>query len=83
MARRAETRVVNAAGAAQGVVPVTFPAASTIFTSPSQYHLSNTRYRRRRINRFADGWTEARELKARRSDRQAAIADSPNAAPQS
>ena len=44
MATRAETRVVNAAGAAQGIVLVTFPAASTIFTSPSQYHLSDTQY---------------------------------------
>src|SRR5690348_4455936 len=44
MATRAETRVVNCAGAAQGIVLVTFPAASTIFTSPDQYGLSNTQY---------------------------------------
>ena len=44
MATRAETRVVNAAGAAQGIVLVTFPAASTIFTSADQYDLSNTQY---------------------------------------
>lgn len=44
MATRAEARVVNAAGAAQGIVLVTFPAASTIFTSPSQYDLTNTQY---------------------------------------
>ena len=44
MAARAETRVVYAAGAAQGIVLVTFPAASTIFTSPSQYGLSDTQY---------------------------------------
>ena len=44
MATRAESRVVNAAGAAQGVVLVTFPAASTIFTSVDQYDLSNTQY---------------------------------------
>jgi MFS family permease len=44
MATRAETRVVYAAGAAQGIVLVTFPAASTIFTSPSGYGLSNTQY---------------------------------------
>jgi MFS family permease len=40
----AETRVVNAAGAAQGIVLVTFPAASTIFTSADEYDLSNTQY---------------------------------------
>ena len=44
MATRTEARVVYAAGAAQGIVLVTFPAASTIFTSPSQYGLSNTQY---------------------------------------
>jgi MFS family permease len=44
MPTRAETRVVNAAGAAQGIVLVTFPAASTIFTSPHEYDLSNTQY---------------------------------------
>ncbi len=44
MATRTETRVVNAAGAAQGIVLVTFPAASTIFTSPDEYDLSNTQY---------------------------------------
>jgi MFS family permease len=44
MATVAEKRVVNAAGAAQGIVLVTFPAASTIFTSPSEYGLSNTQY---------------------------------------
>jgi MFS family permease len=44
MARRAETSVVYAAGAVQGIVLVTFPAASTIFTDPDQYGLSNTQY---------------------------------------
>src|SRR4029079_12552810 len=44
MATRTETRVVNAAGAAQGIVLVTFPAASTIFTSPQEYDLSTTQY---------------------------------------
>jgi MFS family permease len=44
MATRAETRVVNVAGAAQGIVLVTFPAASTIFTKASEYDLSNTQY---------------------------------------
>jgi fucose permease len=44
MATRTETRVVNAAGAAQGIVLVTFPAASTIFTSAERYDLSNTQY---------------------------------------
>jgi MFS family permease len=36
--------VVNAAGAVQGVVLVTFPAASTIFTSKAEYGLSSTQY---------------------------------------
>ena len=44
MVTRAETRVVYAAGAAQGIVLVTFPAASTIFTSPHEYDLSDTQY---------------------------------------
>jgi MFS family permease len=39
-----ETSVVYAAGAVQGIVLVTFPAASTIFTDPNQYDLSNTQY---------------------------------------
>jgi predicted MFS family arabinose efflux permease len=44
MATRAETSAVYAAGAVQGIVLVTFPAASTIFTSPDEYGLSNTQY---------------------------------------
>jgi MFS family permease len=43
-ATRAEISVVNAAGAVQGIVLVTFPAASTIFTDPDRYDLSNTQY---------------------------------------
>jgi MFS family permease len=43
-ASRAETSAVYAAGAVQGIVLVTFPAASTIFTSPDEYGLSNTQY---------------------------------------
>jgi Major Facilitator Superfamily len=41
---RAESRAVYAAGLVQGVVLVTFPAASTIFTAPGGYGLSSTRY---------------------------------------
>src|SRR5262245_29613004 len=44
MATRAETSVVYAAGAVQGIVLVTFPAASTIFTDPDRYDLSNSQY---------------------------------------
>jgi fucose permease len=44
MATRAETSVVYAAAAVQGVVLVTFPAASAIFTDPERYDLSNTQY---------------------------------------
>jgi MFS family permease len=44
MSSQAESRTVYAAGLVQGVVLVTFPAASTIFTSSSQYGLSNTQY---------------------------------------
>jgi len=43
-ATRTEEWVVYAAGAVQGIVLVTFPAASTIFTDPDQYGLSNTQY---------------------------------------
>ena len=44
MASRAETRVVNLAGLVQGITLVTFPAAGTIFTDPTEYDLSNTQY---------------------------------------
>jgi MFS family permease len=44
MATRTESKVVYAAGVAQGIVLVTFPAASTIFTDPAEYDLSNTQY---------------------------------------
>src|SRR6516165_8691070 len=44
MATRAEISAVNGAGLIQGITLVTFPAASTIFTEPSQYGLSNTQY---------------------------------------
>jgi MFS family permease len=44
MATKAEVNAVYAAGLIQGVALVTFPAASTIFTDPSQYGLSNTQY---------------------------------------
>lgn len=44
MASRLESTVVYAAGAVQGIVLVTFPAASTIFTSPTEYGLSSTQY---------------------------------------
>jgi MFS family permease len=44
MPSRTERFVVYIAGAAQGIVLVTFPAASTVFTSPAEYGLSNTRY---------------------------------------
>jgi MFS family permease len=44
MATRTETNTVYAAGLIQGIALVTFPAASTIFTDPSEYGLSNTQY---------------------------------------
>src|SRR5262245_12159189 len=44
MATPAESRVVYAAGLAQGIVLVTFPAAGTIFTDPAQYGLSGSQY---------------------------------------
>jgi MFS family permease len=44
MATRAETNAVYAAGLIQGITLVTFPAASTIFTEPSQYGLSSSQY---------------------------------------
>ena len=44
MASRAETSAVYGAGIVQGIALVTFPAASTIFTDPSEYDLSNTQY---------------------------------------
>jgi MFS family permease len=44
MASRLEGNTVYAAGLVQGVVLVTFPAASTIFTDPAQYDLTNSQY---------------------------------------
>ena len=44
MATPAESRVVYGAGLAQGIVLVTFPAASTVLTDPSEYDLSSTQY---------------------------------------
>jgi len=44
VASRQETRVVYGAAVVQGIVLVTFPAASTIFTDPDEYDLSNTQY---------------------------------------
>jgi len=44
MSTRLESGVVYAAGGVQGIVLVTFPAASTIFTSSTEYGLSSTQY---------------------------------------
>src|SRR5499427_6115712 len=44
MASRTERSIINAAGLVQGIVLVTFPAASTIFTDKSQYGLSSSQY---------------------------------------
>ena len=44
MATQTERRVVYAAGMVQGIALVTFPAASTILTDPSEYDLTNTQY---------------------------------------
>jgi MFS family permease len=44
MATSTETRVVYGAGLVQGIVLVTFPAASTIFTDPDEYDLSRSQY---------------------------------------
>ena len=44
MSTRTETNTVYAAGLVQGIVLVTFPAASTVFTDPSEYDLSSSRY---------------------------------------
>ena len=44
MASRSELRVVGVAAVVHGVALVTFPAASTVFTSPSDYGLTSTEY---------------------------------------
>ena len=44
MASKTERTIVNAAGLVQGIVLVTFPAASTIFTEKSEYGLSSSQY---------------------------------------
>jgi MFS family permease len=44
MATPTENKVVYAAGLVQGIVLVTFPAASTIFTDPDEYDLSSSQY---------------------------------------
>jgi MFS family permease len=44
MASKTERATVNGAGLVQGIVLVTFPAASTIFTSKGEYGLSSSQY---------------------------------------
>ena len=44
MATKREATVVYVAGLVQGIVLVTFPAASTIFTDPKEYDLSSSQY---------------------------------------
>jgi len=44
MASKREATAVYVAGLVQGIVLVTFPAASTIFTDPNEYDLSSTQY---------------------------------------
>ncbi len=44
MPSRAESATVQVAGLVQGIVLVTFPAASTIFTNSSDYNLSRSEY---------------------------------------
>ncbi len=44
MSRSRETVTVNAAGLVQGIALVTFPAASTVFTSRAHYDLSSSQY---------------------------------------
>ena len=44
MATSRESTVIYGAGLVQGIALVTFPAASTIFTEPSGYDLSSSRY---------------------------------------
>ena len=44
MGVRGQSAVVNAAGLVQGIALVTFPAASTIFTSRGSYDLSRSQY---------------------------------------
>ena len=44
MATQAERTVVSVAGVVQGIALVTFQAASTILTDPSEYDLSTTQY---------------------------------------
>ena len=44
MTTRTETNVVYVSGLVQGIVLVTFPAASTVFTDPDEYGLSSSKY---------------------------------------
>jgi hypothetical protein len=44
MPSRTERTVVYVAAAAQGIVLVTFPAASTVFTDPAEFDLPTTQY---------------------------------------
>ncbi|HEY7416274.1 MAG TPA: MFS transporter [Ktedonobacteraceae bacterium] len=44
MAKHSEISLIYLAGLAQGLALVTFPAASSIFTSPKDYGLSSTQY---------------------------------------
>jgi MFS family permease len=44
VASKTESAVINVAGMVQGIVLVTFPALSTIFTKASEYGLSSSQY---------------------------------------
>src|SRR5580765_8266509 len=44
MSRRTEIGLINVTGLVQGLALVTFPAASSIFTSPDGYGFSASRY---------------------------------------
>ena len=44
MASKTESAVINVAGMVQGIVLVTFPALSTVFTKASEYGLSSSQY---------------------------------------
>ena len=78
MATRTETNVVYAAGLVQGIVLVTFPAASTIFTDPDEYDLSSSQYGAMFLPQVDHG---DRRLAARRRAWPAATAPSASTSP--
>jgi hypothetical protein len=62
MAKPGEVADIYTASMVRGLALVTFPAASTVLTSPHHYGLSSTEYSIRHSFSLAKMWTEVKAL---------------------